>query len=399
MAGMVTKDHPEALALAQMFSTCVECFGLIHPGKEDHQQKVAVAQLGIQQARLLAWGDMVGILDVTASRDQRLEETEMRKTIEQALQEIIDRPNHTDRETQFEQFGLKPPKRFSKYSEPALDAVRIESFRTRLERFQRQRWELKRGMSMTVNHWMIVDLPKFHGYLALIKEKVEFLVGVMGIEQQVIAAIRHDIRALGWHPVFERTRAMTDMLKLRLIKEATETEYPPYAEAAQQGLDNLDKEWADNYRDTLLGNPTSTEIPGAAAYIMSQSRSVQSAYGKKSSSGGSGLFGLLRPKSWKKGAKESSASASEDEDRGRSQSYAQPATQPLSPPMSPEKERSKSLAHHTESLNAEPEVVTPPESEEDPLSRVMTARSVDLGTTAGPVKSAISRHDYWRPPW
>ncbi|KIW04540.1 uncharacterized protein PV09_04294 [Verruconis gallopava] len=399
---MSGKDHPEALALAQLFSTCVECFGLIHPGKESEQaQRVAVAKLGIQQARLLAWGDMVGLLDVTSSRDPRLEDHDTRLAIEKALQDIIDRPAHTDRETQFEKYGLKPPKKFFQNNQPSLDVARIESFRERMEHFQRQKWEVKRGMSITMSHWMIQDVEKFKVFLALVKEKVDFLIGLMGVEAKVDTALKHDIKALGWHPIFDKIKAASDMSKLRLIQQACKDDYPEYVTAAQVALDYLDKEYKDNYQELRDGIPTSTEIPGAAAYMLAQSRYLAAAYERKNSKSpkpsgnGPTFLKMFRPKSWRKNSKD--LLTPEGDTKGRSNSYA-PTTSdsPLTPPLTPV--RSKSLAVPYSGTHEQPP--TPErKSEDDVLSKTVTATSVDMGTTAAPVSSMVSRHDYWKSPW
>ena len=50
------------LSLATQFSTCVEAFNLVHPHSDSNRgQKIALAKLGIQQGRLLIFGDVVGI--------------------------------------------------------------------------------------------------------------------------------------------------------------------------------------------------------------------------------------------------------------------------------------------------------------------------------------------------
>jgi len=393
MAPITGKDHPEALALAQLFSTCVECFGLIHPRSEwDHQQRLSVAKLGIQQGRLLAWGDMVGILDISESRDSRLEDPEMRKTIETALQDIIDRPANSDRETQFAKYGLKPPKRFSNASQPALDIARIESFRERLEILQQQRWQVRRGMSITISHWMVYDNDKFQHYLALIKEKVDFLVGLMGVEDKVHRAMRHDIRALGWHPVFTKTKASSDMSKLRLIKEACAGEYPQYAEATQDALDYLDKEWKDSFQEAREEQIQSSgsEIPGAAAYMLSQSRQWNSSSQRRKSKSPS-LLKLLRPRSWRKSSRDDTP------EQGRSMSHTPTSnTEPPTPPLSPDKERSKSIAA-PQSADAPPDTASVSIGEDEAMTRIKTAEGGVVGTTAvEPVTSMISRHDMWR---
>ena len=355
-----------------------------------------IAKLGIQQGRLLAWGDMVGILDVSDKRDTRLEDPDIRRTIEKALEEIIDRPAHTDRETQFEQYGLKPPKRFTNASQPALDVARIESFRERLEILQKQRWEVRRGMSITISHWMIEDVQKFKVFLELIKEKVDFLVGFMGVEHKVHTALKHDIKALGWHPVFDKLKASNDMSKLRLIQQACADEYPEYVTAAGVALQYVEKEDKDNYQELREGAVTSTEIPGAAQYLLAQAR--QRAADKKDKPKSQGLFSRIRPKSWRKNSKDLSVDS--DPAKGRSMSYAPGMSDtPLTPPESPDRERSKSLAVPFSPEERSALAGADRKSEDNAISRTDTVESKGMGTTAGPVTSMISRHDYWKSPW
>lgn len=367
----------------------------IHPGKEWEQaQRVIIAKLGIQQGRLLAWGDMIGLLDVSKNRDPRLEDPEIRGTIEKALGDIIDRPAHTDRETQFEQYGLKPPKKFSSARQPALDVARIESFRERLEILQKQRWEVKRGMSITISHWVIQDIEKFKSYLALITEKVDFLVGFMGVEQKVHTALKYDIKALGWHPVFDKMKASNDMSKLRLIQHACADDYPDYVVAAGVALEYLNKEYKDNYQELREGAVTSTEIPGAAQYMLAQSRQLAAAYEKKNKPKSPTFLQRVRPKSWRKSSKDLSVDT--EDVKGRSLSYA-PTTSdtPLTPPMTPE--RSKSIAVSFPSEDQPLLVEMERKSEDNAIARTDTVESA-IGTTAAPISSAISRHDYWKSP-
>jgi hypothetical protein len=338
---------------------------------------------------------MIGILDAPGTRDARLEDPEIRATIEKALEDIIDRPAHTDRETQFETYGLKPPKKFSRASQPALDVARIEAFRERMEIMERQRWEIKRGMSITVSHWMIEDVEKFKVFLAFVKEKVDFLVGFMGVEQKVHTALKHDIRALGWHPVFDKIKASNDMSKLRMIQHACENEYPEYAAAAGVALEYLNKEYKDNYQELREGAVTSTEIPGAASYMLAQSKQLVSSYDKKGKPNRASLLQRIRPKSWRRSSKDLS-SADPMTAKGRSMSYAPITSSLLTPPASPE--RSKSIAVPFTSDEHAKIAGIVRTSEENAMSRTATVESA-TGATAVPVASMISRHDYWKSPW
>jgi hypothetical protein len=393
------KDNPSALAMAQLFSTCVEAMLLIHPSKEwDRAQRLLIAKVGIQQGRLLAWGAMVGICELDSSRDPRLDEPEIHAKIEKALQDIIDRPVHTDRATQFEKYGLKPPKKFARTTEPALDAARLDAFREKLEILQQQRWEVRRGMSITITHWSIVDSDKFIAYLALIREQVDFVIGLMGIEDRVNRAMKYDIKALGWHPVFERRKAASDMSKLRLIKDACADEYPEYAAATRGALDYLDKEWKDSYQEAMERGTygTGSEIPGAAAHTLAQSSTLKEAY-KPQHVKRPGLFSILKPKSWRRGSKDEGRSQSVD-DSTRSKSIAVPNAPP-SPPLTPMRSKSISVIPS----RVVPEIETTIEENEakeiaEPLSRVDTTKSTSGYANLGPITSMISRHDQWSTP-
>ncbi|TID23311.1 hypothetical protein E6O75_ATG02947 [Venturia nashicola] len=413
------KDHPEALPLAQLFSTCVECFGLIHPSKEwEPVQRGQIAKLGIQQGRLIAWGDMIGITELASSRDARLDDEEIRAAIEQALQDIIDRPADTNRAAQFEQFGLKPLAKYHTAYQPALDTARLEAFRAKLDMLQKQRWESRRGMSITMNHWVIKNTDKFETFLSMIKQKVDFLIGLMGVEDKVDRALVLDIKALGWHPIFDTGRAAADVSKLRLIKWACEPNYPSYAAATEHALKYLDQQWKENAQETREAQRGS-EIPGAAAKVAAKERRASASQKVEASlpahkSKRPSLFGMFRPKSWRKGSKSNiSFPSPEEQDKGRSVSYVAP-TDLLTPPLSPEPECSKSastvptakleaiakdFAVEKKLPAAVPVEPDKPATDDELLSRVETALSVSEQKNLEPIASMISRHDQWRSPY
>lgn len=366
---------------------------------------------------------MVGITELGSARDARLEDTEVRAKIEQALQDIIDRPADMDREALFENYGLKPPTKFISSYQPALDTARLESFRAKLEMLQEQKWEARRGMSITINHWVIKDTAKFQTFLSMIKEKVDFLIELMGVEDKVNRALVLDIKALGWHPIFDKGRAAADISKLRLIKWASEANYPSYAAATEHALEYLDKQWKESAQEARESRRGS-EIPGAAARMAAEERRASTSQNVEASlpvlkSKRPGLFSLLKPRSWRKGPKSNVQPASpEEHDKGRSLSYAPPADL-LTPPLSPEPERSKSVsivptaeqqvaaglpvAKDFQVVLGVPTAV--PVKREDSitddelLSRVETSLSLSEQKNLEPIASMISRHDQWRSPY
>ena len=395
-----------AIALTHLFSTCVECFGLIHPGKAwNRQQQLLLTRLGIQQAKLLVWGDQLGICELGVHRDARLDEPSYRSQIEAQLQDIIDRPAHTDRITQFEKFGLKPPKRYTSTSEPALDWNRLEAFREKYMFMRQHDWQVKRGMSITTTHWTVVDNLRFENFLAVITSSVSALIALIGNEEFVERAVRQDVRALGYHPVFNRYRASKDMAKLRMIKESN----PEYAAIAETALENLRLAYQDDRAGSIdqRRNSLGWEDKDDEKESTDNLTPPQSPKSRRSSM--QGLFNW-RPKTWRKD-RSGSQSSSVDEKTQRSQSESGPASSvpPATPPLSPQRSQSvhtlpvtsngqdsvKDFAFVPPSpspLEHVPETLSDTEATND-LKQILTASSE--GKDLDHVKSMISRHDQW----
>ena len=397
--------------LAQLFSTCTECFGLIHPSKDwERAQLLVLCQLGIQQARLLAWGDNVGICETGPLRDARLDDPEKRAKIEEALQSIIDRPVHVHRVTQFEKYGLKPPKKLSMHYQPALDTTRLEVFREKFEMLNHERWEVRRGMSITANHWVVHDVERFKSFITLVRDKIDSLIHMMGNEENVDRAVKHDIRALGWHPIFDKLKASGDTSKLRLIREACKTDYPEYSAVTEGALAYIEREWRENYQDA---RQRSEARPGllAVAPVTDKTKASPAKKPDSPKERRPSLFKAFK-RGWKKGphdmtpADPSNSVSEAPSDPQRSKSVAAPsgATQTPSPPLTPE--RSKSIQHipmrpptDEKAVDEVPDLVTRSRDFEPSadmngggLSLVPTASSTE-GGAINPVTSMISRHD------
>ena len=265
------------IALAALFSSCVEAFGLIHPStKFDRPEQVLLAALGVQQARLLIWGHVVGISSPPASvtdravpkrpsaaypdvreptffgdRDGRLEDTETRQLVENALSSLVDRASGTSRAEMMDKFGLRAPKKASHETQAALDNNRLEAFREKHELLKEvaetyAQISVRRASSLVTSAWLIADAGRFRDFVKLTQEKVDFLVDLLGVRAAVDRAMCMDIRSLGWHLSADRARIAFDVSKLRLIKESCGKQYPDYLVAVEQALRNIDRERQEN---------------------------------------------------------------------------------------------------------------------------------------------------------
>jgi predicted component of type VI protein secretion system len=264
----------DVFSLASQFSTCVEAFNRIHPTKDnDHAQKVALAKLGIQQGRLLIFGDAVGISAPPATiarhmipshpgitnpdphlpvnfgeRNPRLDEEVINAKIRRALHEIAGRPSNMSRDELMSMYGLKSPKTFSKTEYPALDSNRLEGFREKyglLKDLVTQtgaRSSLKRSLSMTTSHWQVKDTARFNEFVKTVRTEVDALIDLMGVKEQVDRGIRSDLKSMGWHPDLTGPTVRQDWEKLRLIREACEVDYPEYIEVIDKALQYISQE-------------------------------------------------------------------------------------------------------------------------------------------------------------
>jgi hypothetical protein len=395
------------LVLADIFSTAVEGFGLIHAGKKarDRAYEVAMAQLGIQQARLLAWGDMVGIMDVSSSRDKSLDEAPNREIIEKALQSIIELHRSKKKDIQLQTYGLKSMFIPLFDLEVALDWARLESFRERFGLLIKGR----RSENISGPHWIVTDLKKLRTFITEVRSHIDQLISLTESEIRVNQAIRADIRALGWHPAFYRQRATADGAKLQLIKEACKDWYPEYSAETTGALAYLNKEWTYSYQDAIeqakARKVPDKDDPGALYKAKLEARVAEAASARQrqmtsytnpaeerraSESSGSQspskahrpkgftLLAQLRPKSWRKREEEPEKSI-------RSMSFADAQTF--------DNMEANSLAEPkifqnlvSERTFSEPATLTP----EPPIVQ----ETWDVNNMA-PITSLISRHDKW----
>jgi hypothetical protein len=243
---MASPDVPLSpkTALAALFSAAVESFGLIHQNKKawDLAQRLLLTRLGIQQGRLLAWGDALRICHPGYMDDESLP---LFEDMCRQLEAIRAAFRCEDRQLHFREYGLKPAAT-AMGVESALHMTRLEAFRERCQTVR-----LKTPSDAEI-HWIIVDNAKFPALIDKLRVHIDALIDSTGVERNVNLAMKRDIRALGWHPLFDRIKAASDGSKLQLIKEVCRAEYPEYAAATKEPLAYLGKEWQDSYQEAMI---------------------------------------------------------------------------------------------------------------------------------------------------
>ncbi|KAK5171401.1 uncharacterized protein LTR77_004545 [Saxophila tyrrhenica] len=429
----VTSSEHEAIltsviSLTSVFSACVEAFNLIHPSyKWEKGERLLLCRLGLQQARLLIWGDVVGISSPPATvtdravpkhpspaypdlkeptffgvRDARLEDAEVRTQVEAALSDIVDRSSHTSREEAMAKYGLKPPKKFLPDYEPALDLNRLEGFREKWELLREvaesyAQLETRRNASITRTSWAIADLAKFDGFIKLTQAKIDELIQLMDVKEQVDRGMRMDIKALGWHLSADKSRVAQDTSKLRLITEICQEEYPEYLDATKAALDNIDRERRESaptynpYTSAPASAPVASQAPrrgSTPAVKTAQTNGTTNGASPKPKQGG--LFGSF----FKFGRSKSSLNA------GRSQSVSAASSTPQEDPGPPralsdagparpgdeeadpntlERARSKSVGAMPADFTMPQDEVAPQAQADSPMEETKTVRSKSVG--------------------
>jgi ribosomal protein S16 len=78
-----------AVALAGLFSLCIQCFDLIEIGRKTSvYYKILVVKLSLEKRRLMVWSEAVGILRPDQDRDLLLDDLETRILVERILSSV-----------------------------------------------------------------------------------------------------------------------------------------------------------------------------------------------------------------------------------------------------------------------------------------------------------------------
>ena len=223
-----------AVGLVTLLTTCVECFEYIDAAKScGRDLELLTTKFAIEKARLLIWGESVGILSTTAG-NTRVESPHVRPIIEQILHCI--RMLFEDTNALTANYGLKPTG--NDVSSPSLALtgpsgtaqsvalpLRLKAscirFKSRIDQTQKQTSTTKKSK------WAIRDKQKFSSF---IEDIHQFINGLEAITDSVEMATKR--AAL----VREELSTVEDPEDLRLIAEACENGSHQWSDAASEAL-------------------------------------------------------------------------------------------------------------------------------------------------------------------
>ena len=218
------------VALASLFSTCVECFDLLDARRGfERDYELLIIQLQLEKTRLLDWSQSVGLLQTEGlQRPVDLDSPILRPVVEQALNAI--RLLWTDSDQLISRYGLEESKsnQMSTTKKRRVGLLANSWFKDSWERFQvktnanqRQTPLIKRA------RWALHDRAKFRTLVETLRSLVDALLAVTkspDVVKRRQQLMRREIRSL------------RDTTVLSLLAENTYGIDRDWSEAASQAL-------------------------------------------------------------------------------------------------------------------------------------------------------------------
>ena len=169
------------VALASLFSTCVECFDLLDAGRGfGRDYELFIIQLQLEKTRLLDWGQSVGLLQTEGvQRPVDLDSPICRPVVEQALNGI--RLLWTDSDQLTSRYGLQEIKsdRLDLTTKPRVGLTANAWFKGSWERFQVKINANQRQTPVIKKvRWALHDHAKFKTLVDNLRNLIDALLAV-----------------------------------------------------------------------------------------------------------------------------------------------------------------------------------------------------------------------------
>jgi hypothetical protein len=214
-----------AITLASLFSSCVECFHYFKSAQQcPEEAERLLVKLDCEKARLLTWGNTVGILRTrNDGRFSRLDEPENDELIRRCINQII--ALLTDGEKLQTEYGSRPATQAdgqNRVHVGLLSANSMGIFKTAKRRFF-ARFGGTQGQPNLLSRtkWAIRDRAKFEGLILHLKDFVDSLIQITPDQSQTVDEI-----------VEEDIASIVGLRGLRLAESACEGSYPRWSAKA-----------------------------------------------------------------------------------------------------------------------------------------------------------------------
>lgn len=256
-----------AIALAALFSTCLECFDYFKAAQSFAEDfELLIVKLDCQKERLLTWGDLVGISKtVEEGRNSYLDTAkgELVKRCLESLESLCSNAEKLQRE-----FGVQAT--ISSHSQGdssgQLSLNRANGFRKSLQQFFPPRRSQKPHNIVIRTKWAIHDKTKFENLISHIKDLVTELHNIIPVPARAQEKMVHtDIASLG-------------LSRLRLVQTACEGMYQTWSDVAgaiimASVIGTIDRrsvgEWIQDTKEV------ENESPGALPSLVSVQKPIK----------------------------------------------------------------------------------------------------------------------------
>ena len=247
------------VALATLFSTCLECFKYFQTAKSfinDHE--LLLLKLDCQKERLLTWGDIVGISKTIAEgRDPELDSPKS-KLIMRCLTSIASLLSDTEKLQK--EYGVEgTTASFATDNYPDyITSNRMDQFRKSYLRLAPSQSRQKQPNILSKTKWAIHHKSKFETLISHIKEIVTNLHDILPVPAQSQEKMVHkDIASLS-------------LSRLRQVQKACEGVYQTWSDVASaivmaSEIGTIDRrsvgEWLQDTNDEVAETAASPNVP------------------------------------------------------------------------------------------------------------------------------------------
>lgn len=216
-----------AVTLATLFSSCVECFAYFKAAQNCAADvETLLVQLDCEKARLLVWGNNVGILQFDPqSRSLILDDSSQASLIRRCIEQII--KLLTDAQHLQSDYGTQTANDAeAQHSLTLVSSNSMSIFQAAKRRFFVRLRSPNSIPSWTKRlKWAIRDAAKFRTLVLKLRDFVDYLVQLVPVQQETITeTIEDDIASI------------VDIGSLRITERACEIDYPSWSERAKEAI-------------------------------------------------------------------------------------------------------------------------------------------------------------------
>jgi hypothetical protein len=213
------------VALASLFSTCVECFEYFSSAKDlEEDFEILLVKLDLEKTRLLIWGNAVGVLKAEGEgRIIELNDGQRVELIGRCLESMKSLLSDTDKLQRV--YGLKSAAQSNANMGRSSNIVSKNSmnlFKASYRRFwARFAGDQARSTLASRTKWAIHDKARFEGLITHLKDLIDGLNQVLPVKREIQdQVIKDDIVSI------------LDLSKLRLVQSACEGSYTAGSDVA-----------------------------------------------------------------------------------------------------------------------------------------------------------------------